>query len=79
LKGFIIFTFLQVPEDAKEIKVGSLIALMVAEGEDWKSVEVPAAGDTVPASNVKEETKESEQPTGGNSNDIYIYKFQLFY
>lgn len=51
---------------------------MVAEGEDWKSVEIPAAGDAVPASNVKEEIKESEQPTGGNSNDIYIfiYKFK---
>ncbi|XP_025411393.1 uncharacterized protein LOC112684224 [Sipha flava] len=62
-----------VPEDAKEIKVGSLIALMVAEGEDWKSVEVPAAGDTVPASNVKEETKESEQPTGGNTPGIELH------
>lgn len=52
---------------------------MVAEGEDWKSVEVPAAGDAAPASNVQEETKESEQPTGGNSNDILkynIYKFK---
>lgn len=45
---------------------------MVAEGEDWKSVEVPAAGNAASASNVQEETQESEQPTGGNSNDNYI-------
>jgi len=42
---------------------------MVAEGEDWKSVEIPAAGGNVaPASNAVEETNESEQPSGGNSN-----------
>lgn len=41
---------------------------MVAEGEDWKSVEVPAAGgSTVPASSAADETDESEQPSGGNS------------
>lgn len=30
-----------VPEAVKDIKVGTLIGLMVAEGEDWKAVEVP--------------------------------------
>ncbi|KAK3855898.1 hypothetical protein Pcinc_037726 [Petrolisthes cinctipes] len=30
-----------VGEDSKDIKVGTLIALMVNEGEDWKSVEIP--------------------------------------
>lgn len=51
---------------------------MVAEGEDWKSVEVPAtSGSTVPASSTAEETEESKQPTGGNSNviDLYIYVY----
>lgn len=36
---------LQVQEDAKDVKVGTVIALMVAEGEDWKSVEVPRSSD----------------------------------
>jgi hypothetical protein len=36
---------LQVREDAKDVKVGTIIALMVAEGEDWKSVEVPKSSD----------------------------------
>lgn len=43
---------------------------MVAEGEDWKSVEIPADGGSVtvtPASNAVEETEESEQPSGGKS------------
>lgn len=31
-----------VPEDVKDVKVGSLIALFVEEGEDWKDVEIPA-------------------------------------
>ncbi|XP_023719887.2 pyruvate dehydrogenase protein X component, mitochondrial isoform X3 [Cryptotermes secundus] len=34
-----------VQEDAKDVKVGTVIALMVAEGEDWKSVEVPSSSD----------------------------------
>jgi hypothetical protein len=39
---------LQVQEDAKDIKVGTIIAVMVAEGEDWKSVEVPKSSDASP-------------------------------
>lgn len=31
---------LQVNENTKDIKVGTLIALMVAEGEDWQTVEL---------------------------------------
>ena len=32
----------QKPENTKNVKIGSLIALMVAEGEDWKAVDIPA-------------------------------------
>lgn len=62
-----------VPDDAKEIKVGALIALMVAEGEDWKSVETPDAKGAAPAaSNSLEESQESEQITGGNTPGIEL-------
>ncbi|XP_026292855.1 pyruvate dehydrogenase protein X component [Frankliniella occidentalis] len=37
------------PDDSKDVKVGSLIALMVSEGEDWQSVELPSGGGTAPA------------------------------
>ncbi|XP_060085340.1 pyruvate dehydrogenase protein X component-like [Ylistrum balloti] len=30
------------PENSKDVKVGTLIALMVEEGDDWQNVEVPA-------------------------------------
>ncbi|KAI0208341.1 Pyruvate dehydrogenase protein X component [Lamellibrachia satsuma] len=38
------------PENTKNIQVGSLIALMVAEGEDWKDVDLPsdAVADSAP-------------------------------
>ncbi|KAG8233942.1 hypothetical protein J437_LFUL005148 [Ladona fulva] len=36
------FCYMLVKEDTKNIKIGTLIGLMVAEGEDWKSVEIPA-------------------------------------
>lgn len=62
-----------VPEDTKEIKVGALIALMVAEGEDWKSVETPDAKVIAPtASNSQDESQESEQSTGGNTPGIEL-------
>ncbi|KAI5733200.1 hypothetical protein M8J76_008863 [Diaphorina citri] len=32
-----------VPENTKDVKVGTLIALMVGEGEDWKDVAIPGA------------------------------------
>lgn len=35
---------LQVPSGTKDVKVGSLIALIVAEGEDWKDVAIPVLG-----------------------------------
>jgi hypothetical protein len=33
----------QVKEDVKDVKVGTVIALMVNSGEDWKTVEIPSA------------------------------------
>lgn len=44
-----------VPEDIKDIKVGSLIALFVEEGEDWKDVEIPT--DTSPKKTSAEAAK----------------------
>nr|CAD7443935.1 unnamed protein product [Timema bartmani] len=38
-----------VPENTKDIPVGQVIALLVGEGEDWKSVEAPG-GSSPPAS-----------------------------
>jgi dihydrolipoamide dehydrogenase-binding protein of pyruvate dehydrogenase complex len=37
----------EVKQDAKDVKVGTVIALMVNPGEDWKTVELPSA--TVPS------------------------------
>lgn len=34
------------PDDSKDVQVGTLIALIVAEGEDWKSVVVPTSTGT---------------------------------
>ena len=31
----------QKPDDSKNIRVGTLIALLVDEGDDWQNVEVP--------------------------------------
>ncbi|XP_069680394.1 pyruvate dehydrogenase protein X component-like [Periplaneta americana] len=38
-----------VREDVKDVKVGTVIALMVAEGEDWKNVEIPTSSGAPPA------------------------------
>ncbi|GFO01081.1 dihydrolipoamide acetyltransferase component of pyruvate dehydrogenase complex [Plakobranchus ocellatus] len=47
-----IFAKIIVPENTKNIKVGTLIALLVEEGDDWQNVEIPAGADkpaTAPA------------------------------
>uniref|UniRef100_T1JE26 Dihydrolipoamide acetyltransferase component of pyruvate dehydrogenase complex n=1 Tax=Strigamia maritima TaxID=126957 RepID=T1JE26_STRMM len=36
-------------DDSKDVKIGVLIGLMVAEGEDWKTVEMPTGGAAAPA------------------------------
>jgi len=43
-------------DDSKDVKVGDLIALMVAEGEDWNDVQVPGKKKTK-SSVVKEDVQ----------------------
>lgn len=55
-------------DDSKDVKVGDLIALMVAEGEDWNDVQVPgkkksksktpAVKEDIQKPNVKSQTSE---------------------
>lgn len=37
------------PDDSKDVKVGTLIALMVGEGEDWKDVAIPGSAAAAPS------------------------------
>ncbi|XP_034245263.1 pyruvate dehydrogenase protein X component, mitochondrial-like [Thrips palmi] len=62
------------PDDSKDVKVGSLIALMVAEGEDWQSVDMPsgsgspaAAPSAAPAAGAP-----SSLPSGGSVPGVAI-------
>jgi hypothetical protein len=62
---------LQVQEDAKDVKVGTIIALMVAEGEDWKSVEVPKSPDVsslMPSSPLQSPSSEPRLKPGSGGN-----------
>ncbi|KAJ1521236.1 hypothetical protein ONE63_002921 [Megalurothrips usitatus] len=57
------------PDDSKDVKVGSLIALMVSEGEDWKTVELPSGGGAAaaPAASAPASSPApAAQPTGGS-------------
>jgi hypothetical protein len=54
---------IQVEEGAKNIQLGSLIALMVEEGEDWKQVEIPKdVSAPPPVSKPPAPTQPSPQP-----------------
>lgn len=44
-------------DDSKDVKVGDLIALMVAEGEDWNDVQVPGKKRAKSSVATKEEIK----------------------
>lgn len=55
-------------DDSKDVKVGDLIALMVAEGEDWNDVQVPGKKKTKSSvakdvQKPKVESKTSSVPT----------------
>lgn len=43
-------------EGSRNVRLGTLIALMVEEGQDWKQVEIPSS-DTAPPSEATPATK----------------------
>lgn len=69
------------PDDSKDVKVGSLIALMVGEGEDWKSVDMPS-GSGAPAApspvQPAASAAPSTLPTGGSGTVSYRYRTNLY-
>lgn len=48
-----------IPEDTKDIKIGTVIGLMVEEGQDWKDVEIP----TIIESPIQQIPKKETLPT----------------
>lgn len=54
------------PEDVKDVKVGSLIALFVEEGEDWKDVEIPADS-SAPSSDSSSPSSDTSAPSSDSS------------
>lgn len=58
------------PNDSKDVKVGTLIALMVNEGEDWKTVEMPSSeeGDAAPPPAAAAEVAAKGAPAGDGSH-----------
>ncbi|XP_046394055.1 pyruvate dehydrogenase protein X component, mitochondrial-like [Ischnura elegans] len=64
-----------VNEDATNVKVGTLIGLMVAEGEDWKSVEMPEGAENQvkedsPPAQAKEASAEKRLPQTGETHHV---------
>ena len=64
---------MQIKEDAKDIKVGTVIALMVGEGEDWKSVEGSSGAPSSAAL-----PSEPAPGTGSGSNWLISYFIACF-
>ncbi|KAK6625871.1 hypothetical protein RUM43_006170 [Polyplax serrata] len=52
-----------VPANSGQIKVGTLIALMVAEGEDWKNVDIPSG--VTPSATLDSTNSSPEVSSGG--------------
>ncbi|KAG8281793.1 hypothetical protein J6590_051848 [Homalodisca vitripennis] len=69
-----------VPENSPDIKVGTLIALTVSDGEDWKTVEAPGGGGGSSPTSASAEVQ-SPQPTAtsGGSGDRLKYEPHGFY
>lgn len=47
------------PEDVRDVQVGTLIALMVDEGQDYKDVEIPKTATEEPSTPSDPETDQS--------------------
>ncbi|XP_043487326.1 pyruvate dehydrogenase protein X component, mitochondrial-like [Polistes fuscatus] len=59
-----------VPEGTKDIKVGTLIALTVDEGEDWKSVEAPDVSPTPSAKPTTAPTPSAPSASSVSQSDV---------
>ncbi|XP_023218837.1 pyruvate dehydrogenase protein X component, mitochondrial-like [Centruroides sculpturatus] len=51
-----------IPEDTKDIKIGTVIGLMVEEGQDWKDVEIPTITETPIQEKVSSQERLQETP-----------------
>ncbi|XP_050410574.1 dihydrolipoyllysine-residue acetyltransferase component of pyruvate dehydrogenase complex [Patella vulgata] len=56
-----------IPDNAKEIKVGVLIGLVVDEGDDWQNVEIPA---DAPSSSSPEKTTSQSSSAAPQSDSV---------
>lgn len=67
---------LQLPSGSKDVKVGKLIALLVAEGENWKDVGVPGGAGGAPSS-AAPAPQATPTFTGGNGEETLVHIFIL--
>nr|XP_027208785.1 dihydrolipoyllysine-residue acetyltransferase component 1 of pyruvate dehydrogenase complex, mitochondrial-like isoform X1 [Penaeus vannamei] len=61
----------QVPEDTKDVKVGTLIAVLAPEGEDWKTIEIPAGEESAASATTAEDTPAAAAAGGGHAHGNY--------
>lgn len=57
------------PENTKDVKIGSLIAVMVEEGDDWKNAEIPESSDSSSDSSSESSQSSSESSQSSPSSD----------
>jgi pyruvate dehydrogenase E2 component (dihydrolipoamide acetyltransferase) len=60
-------------DDSKDVKVGDLIALMVAEGEDWNDVKVPGKKKTKSSVAKEEDVKKPKVESQTSSEPTTRY------
>ncbi len=73
-----------VPDDSKDIKIGTLIAVMVEEGQDWKDVVIPVSdieSQTIKSESIEtktiEKSKESKHNLMGPSARNLLHQFGI--
>lgn len=59
--------FLKAPDDTKDVKIGTVIALLVEEGENWKDVEVPVDHKVVESEKIDKITPSSQETITSSS------------
>ena len=58
----------QKPENTKDLKVGSLIAVMVEEGDDWQNAEIPVI--TEPSGDTSSDSSSSDSSSSSSDEEV---------
>lgn len=69
--------FTQKAENSKNVKIGSMIAVMVEEGEDWQNAEIPESSESSPEASTSSEPSSAASAGKPTARFIFVLNMHL--